>query len=835
LNTSEHLYLERHRDGFALYAHGDLQFDTRDEHIYHESLVHPALAQTKGQIRLLVCGGGDGLAVREALRLDRVVSIDLVDYDPSMLSLARGELADLNEDALENPKVTVLCEDAIKYVKNTSARYDAVICDFTVPTSVSEAALHSTEFYAALSERCIPGAFIAVNACSPRANPSAYWSIEASLRNAGFRTQPYHVFLPSFARHGYGDWGFLLARQCDGPLPPFDRCTFPNELRFLNRDRLRAMRHFAPHQLQVRAHAYPTIGDNGAVFYLLGEDERNAAASPTTVADSPTLILAKPGRARAYGKPHTAASGRLAGAVQRCLANQEASAFLRQLPDRIAPQHRYHTRAMLAALCDDPWSYLDRLDLRRLVAAVIKRAHDLPKALMRSLRHVQEELASLEPDPERLLRWGERLLVALVLAVIIANSLFPDSAFAKGAPGAGGHFSASHTSTYAAPGPSTAPAGLTSSGFSRSSSFGGASGHTWDVFGGFYPSTYYHYPYYAGSSYYSVGSSGATVSPTASPKQGTGSNQAPPSQGYGSVFSLTDDSQVLENADTVVSLGPRYFVIVAQDSLVLTNRATGAQLYRLYREPDLVSELQAEEEYQARSLKQDVAQRQAWIAWIDWLRVVPGVSQDVTELNNLQATAQLLGQARDKLQPNTAPSSTEALAEPHTQLVAGIDVLNDGILAIHKADGTRLYAAGANAYRTASAARLKLNPVPASDYPPEFASSLLGILNDFWSDIPPQVASIDGNLQTNAANMQSLQQDLTNYTALYTAQGNNRAYKVDYGSSQIPVGEALDRTNADIASTAQEKDQLTKLRASLNASYAPIAAARSLFRQSVRG
>src|SRR5258708_24506190 len=95
-------WLERRADGScALLIDGDLQFDSRDERLYHEALVLPALALVEGRserpLDVLICGGGDGLAAREALKAARVRRLDLVDYDAELVAFARSELAALNE------------------------------------------------------------------------------------------------------------------------------------------------------------------------------------------------------------------------------------------------------------------------------------------------------------------------------------------------------------------------------------------------------------------------------------------------------------------------------------------------------------------------------------------------------------------------------------------------------------------------------------------------------------------------------------------------------------------------------------------------------------------
>ena len=67
------IYHHRRTDSsLALYIDGNLQFDSRDEAIYHESLALPALCLARTPKKVLICGGGDGLALREVLRFPAV-------------------------------------------------------------------------------------------------------------------------------------------------------------------------------------------------------------------------------------------------------------------------------------------------------------------------------------------------------------------------------------------------------------------------------------------------------------------------------------------------------------------------------------------------------------------------------------------------------------------------------------------------------------------------------------------------------------------------------------------------------------------------------------------
>jgi spermidine synthase len=236
----QRLVITRWKDDLRLYINGNLQFSSRDEYRYHEALVHPAMQNAPWARRVLVLGGGDGLALREVLRYPNVQEVTLVDLDPEMTRAfaSRPELVKLNGNALNDKRVKVVNTDAAVWLQSDPGMYDVAIVDFPDPSSFALGKLYSVPFYGVLRKHVAAHGLIAVQATSPFFAPHAYWTIDATLREVGLRTWPYHLYVPSF-----GEWGFIMASP-QGRFTPPARYTLP--MRYLDADTTRAMFTFPP-------------------------------------------------------------------------------------------------------------------------------------------------------------------------------------------------------------------------------------------------------------------------------------------------------------------------------------------------------------------------------------------------------------------------------------------------------------------------------------------------------------------------------------------------------------------------------------------------------------
>jgi spermidine synthase len=237
----QRIVMTRGGGGHQLYLNGNLQFNSSDEYRYHEALVHPAMFAAKQKARVLVLGGGDGLAVREILKHPEVREVTLVELDPGMIRLAREAeaLRALSDDALADARVQVVIADALVWLDRTLDRqFDVLIVDFPDPNNFSLGKLYSTWFYQLLQKAMHDQSVVSVQSTSPLVARKSYWCVVETMRTVGLSVRPYHSLVPSF-----GEWGYVLAMK-----HPFDQ---PSEvtlsgLRYLDADSMRALFLFSP-------------------------------------------------------------------------------------------------------------------------------------------------------------------------------------------------------------------------------------------------------------------------------------------------------------------------------------------------------------------------------------------------------------------------------------------------------------------------------------------------------------------------------------------------------------------------------------------------------------
>lgn len=204
------IIMTKHKDDLRLYLDGNLQFSTMDEYRYHESLVHIPMAATQNKEKILILGGGDGLAARELLKYDEVKNITLVDLDEQMVNLCQTnpEISKLNGGSLSNNKLKVVIQDAYKYLEKSNELFDVIIVDLPDPNNDTLNKLYTNIFYRMAVTHLNTSGVMCVQSTSPYYAKKAFWCVNKTLEQEQLNVIPYHTEVPTF-----GDWGFQLVSK----------------------------------------------------------------------------------------------------------------------------------------------------------------------------------------------------------------------------------------------------------------------------------------------------------------------------------------------------------------------------------------------------------------------------------------------------------------------------------------------------------------------------------------------------------------------------------------------------------------------------------------------
>jgi len=208
------------------YINGRTQFSGNDEFIYHSMLTYPALAASARQQKVLVIGGGDGLAVRDILRWNPE-EITLIDLDPMIVQyfsepfekngeVINNQVLELNGHSFADKRVKTIFGDAFKEVDSllqNNETFDTIIVDLPDPSHPDLNKLYSTRFYAKLHALLVGDGVMSVQSTSPYHAKDTFVSIGKTVKYAGFaNVEQYHHNVPSF-----GEWGWTIATKVGLP------------------------------------------------------------------------------------------------------------------------------------------------------------------------------------------------------------------------------------------------------------------------------------------------------------------------------------------------------------------------------------------------------------------------------------------------------------------------------------------------------------------------------------------------------------------------------------------------------------------------------------------
>ena len=196
--------------GRSLVLDGKTQSTESDEFIYHETLVHPAMLYHPGPKSVFIGGGGEGGTLREALAHRSVESVTMIDLDQEVVELCRAHLPNHHQGSFDDPRLTLLHQDARAYLQSEGDGFDVIILDLVDPLEEGTAyLLYTDEFYRMAKSRLNPGGVL-VTQSGPAGLPNhqeCFTTIYHTLSKVFAHATAAQVHIPAFQTL----WGFTIA------------------------------------------------------------------------------------------------------------------------------------------------------------------------------------------------------------------------------------------------------------------------------------------------------------------------------------------------------------------------------------------------------------------------------------------------------------------------------------------------------------------------------------------------------------------------------------------------------------------------------------------------
>jgi len=204
--------------GRVLVLYGSVMLTEREEFTYHEMIAHPALFVHPDPKRVMIVGGGDGCTLREVLKHRGVEEAVQVEIDQEVCRVSREHLADLNQGALDDPRATLVFEDAMQYAAAAGPRFDVILSDTSDPIGPAEV-LFQKSFHQAVHDRLTDQGIFVCQSESPFLNEESIRKIYKSLRSVFPIVRMYLAHIPMYPG---GTWAFAFCSEDLDPVADLD-------------------------------------------------------------------------------------------------------------------------------------------------------------------------------------------------------------------------------------------------------------------------------------------------------------------------------------------------------------------------------------------------------------------------------------------------------------------------------------------------------------------------------------------------------------------------------------------------------------------------------------
>jgi len=204
--------------GKMLLNDGLIMVSERDEFVYHDMIAHVPLFTHPNPKKVLVIGGGDGGTAREVLRHKSVEKCVMVEIDEMVVNACK-EFIPQTSSALNDPRLELIIGDGIKYVNETTEKFDVILVDSTDPIGPAEP-LFNISFYKDI-EKCLSDDGIVVSQ-----GESPFYFDEMQKKLLGIKKEVFPITtLYNFSNLTYpgGLWSFTVGSKKYHPVKDFDQ------------------------------------------------------------------------------------------------------------------------------------------------------------------------------------------------------------------------------------------------------------------------------------------------------------------------------------------------------------------------------------------------------------------------------------------------------------------------------------------------------------------------------------------------------------------------------------------------------------------------------------
>jgi len=199
--------------GKSLITDGITQSAQKDEFIYHESLIHPALIlqPANKELEILVLGAGEGATLRELLKYKNVKKITTVDIDKEAVGIFKKFFPEMHQGSFDDKRVDLIIDSAEKFLLKTRKKYDVIfsdISDFTFFNLGSTAKKSQEAFYKLIYKRLNKNGFFVMHTSNfSEITNKEHFDLKKILDKIFPKVFSYRAYVPFFADF----WGFLIS------------------------------------------------------------------------------------------------------------------------------------------------------------------------------------------------------------------------------------------------------------------------------------------------------------------------------------------------------------------------------------------------------------------------------------------------------------------------------------------------------------------------------------------------------------------------------------------------------------------------------------------------